>query len=40
MSEQAARRDVVVAEHGRYGPLDIVVGPLYAGVEMAHAAQR
>ncbi len=38
MSEQTAGRDVVVLERG-YG-LDVLLRPLYAGIEMGHAAQR
>jgi hypothetical protein len=39
MSEQAAGRRIVVAALSGYG-LDVEFWPLYAGVEMAHAAQR
>ena len=39
MSEQAAGRDIVVLERARYG-LEFGLGPVYVGVEMAHAAQR
>jgi hypothetical protein len=38
MSEQAARGNVLVMDRG-YG-LGVLLGLLYAGVEIAHAAQR
>jgi hypothetical protein len=36
MSEQPAGRDVLVGTDRDYG-IDVLLGPLYADVEMAHA---